>query len=102
LISYRGSATESHATFDDIHVYPNPVRPEYTGVIAINGLSRNSDVKITDIAGNIVNVVKSEGGQATWNGLNLKGERVKSGVYMFLCSKEDGSDKVAGKVMFIE
>lgn len=102
LISYRGTATESHALFDDIHIFPNPVRPGYTGVIAINGLSRNSDVKITDIAGNIVNVVKSEGGQATWNGLNLRGERVKSGVYMFLCSKEDGSDKVAGKVMFIE
>lgn len=102
LISYRGTATQSSIVFDDIHVFPNPVRPDYNGLIAINGLARNSDVKVTDIAGNIVTVIKSEGGQATWNGNNLRGERVKSGVYMFLCSKEDGSDKVAGKVMFIE
>lgn len=102
LISYRGTATESSKIFKEVNVFPNPVRPGYTGLIAINGLSRNSDVKITDIAGNIVNVVKSEGGQATWNGNNLRGERVKAGVYMFLCSKEDGSDKIAGKVMIIE
>jgi hypothetical protein len=102
LISYRGTATESNAQFDKVHVFPNPVLPGYTGVIAINGLSRNSDIKITDIAGNIVNVVKSEGGQAIWDGNNLKGQRVKSGVYMFLCAKEDGSDKIAGKVMIIE
>ncbi len=102
LISYRGTATESKKVFEEVHVFPNPVRPGYEGLIAINGLSRNSDVKITDIAGNIVNVVKSEGGQATWNGLNMKGQRVKSGVYMFLCVKEDGSDKIAGKVMIIE
>ena len=102
LISFRGTATASAKVFDKVNVFPNPVRPGYTGLIAINGLSRDSDVKITDIAGNIVNIVKSEGGQATWNGANLKGEKVKSGVYMFLCSKEDGSDKVAGKVMIIE
>jgi hypothetical protein len=102
LISYRGTATESKKVFEEVHIFPNPVRPGYEGLIAINGLSRNSDVKITDIAGNIVNVIKSEGGQATWNGQNMKGQRVKSGVYMFLCSKEDGSDKIAGKVMFIE
>lgn len=102
LLSYRGTATNSHVNFDDIKVFPNPVRPDYEGVIAVNGLSRDSDVKVTDIAGNIVNVVKSEGGQAIWDGKNLKGERVKSGVYLFMCSSEDGANKVAAKVMFIE
>lgn len=102
LISYRGTATESVLQFQEVSVFPNPVRPGYTGLIAINGLSRNSDVKITDIAGNIVNVVKSEGGQAVWDGNNIKGQRVKAGIYMFLCAKEDGSDKIAGKVMIIE
>lgn len=102
LLSYRGTATESKTNFDNIKVFPNPVRPEYNGVIAVNGLSRDSDIKVTDIAGNIVNVVKSEGGQAIWDGKNLRGERVKSGVYLFLCSSEDGSSKVAAKVMFIE
>lgn len=101
LISYRGTATKSNATFDNVKVFPNPVRPDYTGPIALNGLSRDSDVKITDVAGNIVNVIKSEGGQAIWYGTNLKGESVKSGVYLFLCSNSEGSEKVAAKVMII-
>lgn len=101
LLSYRGTAT-SDGNFKNVKVFPNPVRPDYKGVIAINGLSRNSDVKVTDIAGNVVSVIKSEGGQATWDGTNLNGQRVSSGIYLFLCSSENGSNKVAAKVMFIE
>jgi ligand-binding sensor domain-containing protein len=102
LISYRGTATQSNINFDNINVFPNPVRPEYEGVVAINGISRNSDVKVTDVAGNIVTVLKSQGGQAIWDVNNLKGQRVKSGVYLFMCASEDGSDKVAGKVLVID
>jgi ligand-binding sensor domain-containing protein len=102
LLSYRGTATNSSANFDNVKVFPNPVRPGYDGVIAVNGLSKDSDIKVTDIAGNIVNVIKSEGGQAIWDGKNLKGQRVKSGIYLFMCSSEDGSNKVAAKVMFVE
>lgn len=102
LISYRGTATESNINFDNINIFPNPVRPEYEGVVAINGISRNSDVKVTDVAGNIVTVLKSLGGQAIWDVNNLKGQRVKPGVYLFMCASEDGSDKVAGKVLVID
>lgn len=102
LISFRGLATESNANFDNTKVFPNPVRPDYDGPIAINGLSRNTDVKVTDIAGNVITVVKSEGGQAVWDGKNVNGQKVKTGIYLFMCASEDGSDKVAGKVLFVE
>ena len=101
IVSYRGTATESNDNFDNSLVFPNPVRPGYEGMIAINGLSRNSDVKITDLAGNVVFMTKSEGGQAVWDGRTLKGEKAKAGIYLIMCSSENGKERVAGKVVFV-
>jgi hypothetical protein len=43
-------------------VYPNPVRPQYDGTVKIAGLINRANVKITDIAGNLVYEAISEGG----------------------------------------
>ncbi len=101
VVSFRGTATIEEQPFVSAYAFPNPVRPEYDGPIAIKGLARNADVKITDIAGNVVFVTKSEGGQAIWNGKNLRGERVKTGVYPVLCNSESGREKVVAKILFI-
>lgn len=101
IVSYRGTATMEKVPFDSVYAFPNPVRPDYTGIIAIKGLDRDTDVKITDIAGNVVFVTKSEGGQAIWDGKNLKGERVASGVYTVLTRGPEGSGKAVAKILFI-
>ena len=75
LISYKGTATEPLTDFD-IFVYPNPVKPGYDGVIAIRGLVKDTDVRITDISGNIVYETTSLGGQAIWDGNDLNGNKV--------------------------
>ncbi len=100
-ISYRSTATEPEDNFHNVTVFPNPVRPGYQGTIAINGLISNADVKISDIVGNVVYQTKSEGGQATWNGRNISGERVKTGVYLVFCTNDDGSKKYVTKILFI-
>jgi hypothetical protein len=101
LCSYRGTATIEAEAYDSVYAYPNPVLPTYEGVIAIKGLSRNSDVKITDIAGNIVFVTVSDGGQAIWDGRNLQGEKVKPGVYTALCTSTLGKGKVVAKILIV-
>jgi len=101
IVSYRGTATIEDPAYVDVYAFPNPVRPEYEGPIAIKGLLRNSDVKITDIAGNIVYVTKSEGGQAIWDGKNLKGEKVQTGIYTVLCHSETGKSKAVAKILFV-
>lgn len=101
LISYKGTATESNENFDHVFVYPNPVKPGYNGVIAIRGLTFDTDIKITDISGNMVFETKSLGGQAIWDGNDLNGNRVKSGVYMVFNATEDGELKKATKILFI-
>ena len=101
LISHKGTATEGDDVFKDVYTYPNPVPHDYTGLIAIKGLVTNANVKITDISGNLVYETQAEGGQATWNGLNFDGVKVKTGVYLAFCSDEEGDKTFITKILFI-
>lgn len=101
LVSYRSDATRGEEEFSEVYAYPNPVRPEYSGDIVIAGLVTDSNVKITDIAGNIVYETTAKGGQALWNGKNFAGERVKTGVYLIFCTNDDGSKTFVSKLLFI-
>ena len=82
-------------------VYPNPVRPGYEGLIAIKGLVGDSDVKITDIAGNVIYETLSLGGQAIWNGKSFDGRRAASGVYYVLSVSPDGQQNHVAKILFV-
>lgn len=101
IISYKGTAVTPKPNTEDVLVYPNPVRPGYDGVIAIKGLVANSDVKITDVSGNLVSVTKSQGGQAIWDGRNLDGRKVHTGVYLVFTSNSDGSETLVTKILFV-
>jgi hypothetical protein len=103
IVSYKGTATKGFETqCEDVLVYPNPVRPEYNGVIAIRGLLKTSEVRIADAAGNLVYKTNSIGGQAIWNGKNLKGDKAQSGVYYILTTNEDGTSGCSAKVVLIK
>ena len=101
LISYKGTAIEGKEFFDDVYVYPNPVREDYTGEIVITGLLADVNVKITDISGNIVYETTSLGGQAIWDGRTFSGNRVSTGVYLVFCTNEDGSMTHITKLLVI-
>ena len=101
LISYMGDATDGDAYNGPTYAFPNPVRPDYTGLIGIKGLAENAEVKITDITGNVVYETLSEGTTATWDGNSLHGKRVQTGVYMVFSSSSDGAEKEIAKILFI-
>ena len=101
LISYKSTAIEGNKFFDDVYVYPNPVREDYSGEIVITGLIADVSVKITDISGNIVYETTSLGGQAIWDGRTFSGDRVSTGVYMVFCTNEDGSMTHITKLLVI-
>lgn len=101
LISYMGKATKGNDEFTDVYVYPNPVRETYDGPIVVKGLVENTDVKITDISGNLVYKTTSLGGQAVWDGKNLNGNRCKTGVYLVFMNDPTGDKTKVTKLLFI-
>ncbi len=101
LVSYRSDATYEDPEYSNVIVFPNPVRPEFDGLITIQGIKYNSDVKVTDIAGNVVYKTTSNGGTAVWNGENIQGEKVKTGVYLIWTASNEGKGRKVGKVTVI-
>lgn len=101
IIGFRSTATEPEEYYNNVYCYPNPVRPGYTGPIAIKGLTENSNVKIADASGNMVNESTSYGGQAIWYGDDIYGNPVASGVYYVFLVSEEGYQKAKAKVLII-
>jgi ligand-binding sensor domain-containing protein len=101
IISYKNTATIGATEYSNVYAYPNPVRKDYNGLIAIKGLVRDVNVKITDISGTLIFETKAEGGQAIWNGKNFYGVKAQTGVYLVFCSNEDGSETIVAKILFI-
>lgn len=101
LASFRAEASEAQEDFSNVYAFPNPVRPEFTGVITITGLEMNSLVKISDTNGNLIYQNYSKGGQMVWNGNQSNGKRVKSGVYYVWMSSSDGKEGMVAKIVFV-
>lgn len=101
LVSFRYTATGSKNAYNEVVAFPNPVNHDYDGIVAVKGLSRNSDFKITDISGNIVYHGISEGGQAIWDLKDIKGNRVATGVYLVYCNSESGNKDAVAKLLVI-
>ena len=101
MISFRGTATSGAENFENVIVYPNPVRPEYNGSIFITGLMDKANVKITDIEGNLVHEGISEGGTMIWDTKAFGKYKVASGVYMLFLSSDDGGETKVKKVMIV-
>ena len=101
LVSYRGTATKGSETYEDLLVYPNPVRHDYDGMVAVKGLKNNSLCKITDASGKLVWQGYSDGGQLVWNCKDHFGNRPATGVYFVMASDEDGKEKIVTKFLFI-
>jgi hypothetical protein len=101
MISFKGIATKASEDLTNVYVYPNPVRPEYDGTVKIAGLINRANVKITDIAGNLVYEAISEGGTMEWDTTAFGKYKVASGVYMIFISAQDGVETKVKKVMIV-
>lgn len=102
LISYQSEATEGSPSYSDVYAYPNPVRPDYDGQVVITGLMIDSNVKITDLSGNIIYQGKSAGGQMVWNCRNRSGKRVATGIYLVLSSTKGAKESAVAKIAVVK
>jgi hypothetical protein len=102
IVSHRIDASEGDSEYANVKVFPNPVTPDFSGPITIQGIAKDSDIKITDASGKLVYQTTSNGGTATWNGKTLEGERASSGVYLIWTAQNAVKGNYVGKVVFIK
>lgn len=95
LISFMGDATIAETGFEKAYVWPNPLREYFEGGVTIDGLAEGTELRITDLAGNLLFHTTSVGGRSVWNARNTNGSRVSTGVYLIICnSPQSGSSKI--------
>ena len=101
LVSYQGTATEPAEILTNISIFPNPVRPDFSGTVGIRGLTENATVKILDAGGQLVYETRSQGGTATWNLIDYKGRQAQTGIYLVVVITADGAEGVKGKLAVV-
>ena len=101
LISMRSESTQGNTDFSDVLVFPNPVKPDYSGPITIKGLITDAVVKITDISGNLIYETVALGGQAVWDGKSFDGQKAHTGVYLVFCADREGTISHVTKLLFV-
>lgn len=97
IISYQSDATQDFDDFKQLHAYPNPVRPEYDGVVTITGLIDGATIKVSDVNGHTVYETRANGGVATW-----PSDGVATGVYFVTCVSPAGGEHGKCKILVIK
>jgi hypothetical protein len=78
---YIMNGEASALNFNDVYAFPNPVEPDFTGMVKIANLMENSYVTITDRDGHVVKQLGPVMGCAFWDASGENGERVPTGIY---------------------
>ncbi|MFY0631980.1 MAG: hypothetical protein JXR05_16585 [Flavobacteriaceae bacterium] len=111
IVAYNSNVSPFGDVLGEVYAYPNPAR-SFHSTVTIDGrngtnLPKGTNVKILDVAGNLVhetNVVEGQelqGGKVVWDKTNLAGKKVASGIYIVLLSNEDASETSTTKIAII-
>ena len=111
IVAYNSKVAPFGDVLGDVYSYPNPALKNHN-IVTIDGrngthLPKGTNVKILDVAGNLVyetNVVEGQelqGGKVVWNKKNLAGNKVASGIYVVLLSNEDASETAVTKIAIV-
>ena len=101
-MSYTSDATVGENSQNKLKIFPNPIRQSYNGLITIDKLYTDANIKITDVNFNLIFEDYANGGRATWNGRDIEGNKVPTGVYLIFTSDDLGNEKISGKVLIIK
>ncbi len=104
FVEYLSDAIPSAPNYDNVYVYPNPVRPDFTGLLTITNLMSNSYLRVTNADGTTVKQWQVEGGTATWDCCNEAGERMPTGLYTVYASQQanDRNPKKVAEFLIIK
>jgi len=111
IVAYNSKVAPFGDVIPEVYAYPNPALKNHE-TITIDGrngthLPKGTNVKIIDVAGNLVyetNVVEGQelqGGKVVWDKKNLAGTYVASGIYIVLLSNDDATVTTVTKIAIV-
>ena len=103
LTSFETPYIKPLESFDKLFVFPNPFKIKSgTNLLTIDGLIRDTDIKILSVSGTLITEFSSPGGRtAYWDGKDDKGELVSTGVYIIVAFDTEGNEVITGKVAIL-
>lgn len=104
LSALQTASIQPVQSFDEVFVYPNPFVISKDAVsLTIEGLVKNSSVRIFNINGNLVRDFRSPGGKiAFWDGKDMDGDLVPTGIYVIVAYDEEANNVKTSKVAVIK
>ncbi|MCP5061614.1 MAG: T9SS type A sorting domain-containing protein [Ignavibacteriae bacterium] len=94
-----------NSDFSQLFVYPNPITIDenINPNVIIDGLVEDSEIKILDISGNLINEFITIGGRTTyWNLKDLDNNFVASGVYIIVAFDSEANQVSQTKIAVIK
>jgi hypothetical protein len=100
LTSFETPFIKPLESFEELFVYPNPYKIKSgSNLLTIDGLIRDTEIKILTIDGTLITEFSSPGGRtAYWDGKDDNGELVSTGVYIIVAFDTEGNSVITGKV----
>ncbi|MBX3007723.1 MAG: T9SS type A sorting domain-containing protein [Melioribacteraceae bacterium] len=94
---------EPKESFGEINVYPNPFMINGSNsIITIDGLIRDSEIKVLDVTGKLIRSLLTPGGRvATWDVKDNDGNYVNTGIYIFVIHDKEANSVATAKVAVI-
>jgi len=100
LTVFETPAVRPLEAFEELFIYPNPLLiSDGSSFITIDGLVRDCNIKVLSVSGRLVSEFATPGGRVGyWDGRDLTGDLVNSGVYIIVAFDKDGNSVATGKV----
>jgi hypothetical protein len=79
------------SSLSGVKVYPNPWRSDrFSGDLTFSGLTGQATVKIFTVSAHHVKTLNTAGGSVPWDLRNEDGQKVASGIYLYLITDVQG------------
>ncbi len=97
------NVTLVQANLNAVRIYPNPWRSDRNPLrtITFDNLTVNTAIKIFTTSGHHVKTLPEASSSVSWDLTNEGGDRVASGIYMYVMKANDGSKKT-GQIVIIK